>query len=128
QGVGDLFVVRVAGNVVGEIELDSIEYAITQLHTALIVVLGHGNCGAVSAVLAGKAADFPALEKMITPALQGVPRDEKGALEKAIKANVQLGVQFLSQNPKLKPLLDQKEIRVVGGIYNLETGRVELLQ
>jgi carbonic anhydrase len=128
QGVGDLFVVRVAGNVIGDIEMDSIEFAVTQLHASLILILGHANCGAVTAVLSGETAGIAALARKIEPAIKGIKPNETGAIEKAIKANIQNGVQTVLHSSALKPLVEQNKIRVVGGYYNLESGKVDILQ
>lgn len=83
-GIGELFVIRVAGNVVGDIELGSIEYAVSHLHTQLVVVMGHTHCGAVSATLQGKADGHT---KSITDEISVAIGNEKNA-EKACKQNV----------------------------------------
>lgn len=128
QGVGDLFVVRDAGNIIGETELDSIEYAVLHLHAGLIVVLGHANCGAVSAVLSGHTGDIETVASLIGPFIKEIKPGEPDALEKAVKANVRGSVQTIRKSSQLKTLLEQKKLAVVGGYYNLESGRVELLK
>lgn len=128
QGLGDLFVVRVAGNVVGPVELDSIDYATAVLGSCIVVVLGHENCGAVSAVVKGQAQGIPAVAKLIEPAVQQAKK-EKGefTLEKAITTNVMMTVKWLEETPVIKDLIRQKKVQVVGAIYHFKTGEVEFL-
>jgi carbonic anhydrase len=128
QGVGDLFVVRVAGNVVGPIELDSIEFAALYLHSSLIFVLGHENCSAVTAVLNGQTKDIKTIAKLIKPAVKESRFEQGNRLENAIKDNVENGVHYLKRSPELAHLIDEKQIAVVGGYYNLKTGVVTLLK
>ena len=124
QGIGDLFIIRVAGNVVGPLEMDSIDYAAIYLHSRLIVVLGHENCGAVDAVLKGTTKDIEAVAKLIAPAV----KKAGGGLEETIKANVQQVVSQIQTSKTLKPLFDQNKLSVVGGYYNFHTGKVEFLE
>lgn len=124
QGLGDLFVVRVAGQVVGPVELDSIEYAAKYLGSSIILVLGHQSCGAVNAVLKGKTADIEDVAHLIEPALQKVKRK---TLENAIKANVKYVVDHLKTTPLIQKLMKEDQINVVGGYYSLPDGRVEVL-
>jgi carbonic anhydrase len=122
QSTGNLFVVRVAGNVAGPVELESIEFAAKVFESSIIFVLGHESCGAVKAVLNNNAKDIPAIAALIKPALR------KGEnLESAIKQNVASIVASLKNNPDLKKLLDEKKLDVVGGYYKIKTGKVELL-
>lgn len=127
QGIGDLFVVRNAGNIVGNIELDTIDYGVLHLNAGLIVVVGHQNCGAVHAVLTDNTHDIETIASMIEPSVKNIPKNEPNALEKAVKANVMANVKIIQNSPKLQSLVTQKKLRVVGGYYNLETGKVELL-
>lgn len=122
QSTGNLFVVRIAGNVTGPVELESIEFAAKVFESSIIVVLGHESCGAVQAVLNNKAKDIPAIAALIKPALR------KGEnLESAIKQNVVSIVASLKNNPDLKKLLDEKKLDVVGGYYKIKTGKIEIL-
>ena len=122
QGLGDLFIVRVAGNVVGPVELESIEYSADNLGTSLLIVLGHESCGAVTAVMKGQTKDIKDVADLIKPAIKGAPN-----LEAAIKANVRWVVAGLKKNPVLKRLLLQKKMDCIGAYYHLDTGRVEIL-
>ena len=126
-GIGDLFVVRVAGNVVGPIELDSIEFSALYLHSSLIFVKGHENCGAVTAVLEGKTKDIEAVASLIEPAVKQSKSKKGNRLENAIKDNVMNVVAQLKKTPALQKLIKDKKIEVAGGYYHFRTGEVELL-
>ena len=123
QGVGDLFVVRVAGNVIGPIELDSIDYSVRVLGSSLILVLGHESCGAVQAVMEKNTADIEQIAALIQPALK-----KSTDLEMAIKANVQYFVASLKKSPLLKRLMAERKLECVGAYYEIATGNVEILK
>jgi carbonic anhydrase len=129
-GLGDLFVVRVAGNVVANTELGSLEYGAEHLHIPLLVVLGHQHCGAVTAAVEGGEAGghINALVNLLVPAVQksrGLPGD---AVENAVKANVEMVVkQLRTSTPILSHLASQGKLRVVGAVYSLDTGKVTWL-
>lgn len=123
QGIGDLFIVRVAGNVVGAIEMASIEYSAIYLHSCLVIVLGHESCGAVKAVMAGTVKNIEPVAKLIQPAI----KDAGGDLENAIKANVRKVVEQLEKNKVLKGLITSEKLLIKGGYYNFHNGKVELL-
>ena len=135
-GVGDIFVVRIAGNVVdgtGVTVKGSTEYAIAELNVPLVVVLGHSNCGAVKAAIQHiNAKDslpgaINGLVELIKPAVlqsQGQPGDP---LENAIIQNVKNGVARLEGLPPiLAPRVKEGKVKVVGGVYDLKTGAVTL--
>src|SRR5271166_3648914 len=137
QGVGDLFVVRVAGNIVsgaGPFIKGSIEFAVAELGARLIVVLGHSACGAVKAAIAhidandtlpGAIRDLVELIRPAAAAVRGKPGDK---LDNAIKANVVKSVERLkSLDPILAGLVKKGDVKVVGAVYKLRTGVVELL-
>lgn len=123
QGAGDLFVVRVAGNVVGPVELDSIDFSVKGLGSSLIFVLGHEACGAVKAVLEKNTADIESVAALIQPAVK-----KTMDLEMAIKANVQSIVSHLKKSPLLKRFIEEKKLECVGGYYNIASGNVEILK
>jgi carbonic anhydrase len=128
EGLGDLFVVRVAGNVVGKIELESIEYSALYLGSKIILVLSHENCGAVDAVLQNKASNIESIAKFIEPAIQKAKEYEtKNVLKQAIIANALNMKNFLEKSPKIEQLIKEKKIEVQAAYYNLETGLVELI-
>ena len=130
QGLGDLFVVRVAGNVVSDTELGSLEYGAEHLHVPLLVVLGHQHCGAVTAAVEGGEADghIDALTNLLRPAVEktrGLPGDP---VDNAMKANVEMVVkQLRTSTPVLAKLVSQGKLKVVGAIYSLDTGQVTWL-
>ncbi|MGH9357602.1 MAG: carbonic anhydrase [Terriglobia bacterium] len=137
QGIGDLFVVRVAGNYVtgaGASVKGSIEYGVAELGAPLIMVLGHSQCGAVKAamkstdthtVLPGSIND---LVSSIKPAVLAVGGKPGNPLENAIQANVQGGVEALKMlQPILAPRVAKGELKVVGAMYELSSGKVTLL-
>lgn len=127
QGLGDLFVVRVAGNVATDTEIGSLEYGAVHLHIPLLVVLGHESCGAVTAAVQGGEAEghIAALVNLIKPAVdksRGMPGDP---VANAVRVNVQMVVQQLrSSTPVLSELVAQGKLKIVGGVYSLETGKV----
>lgn len=128
QGLGDLFVVRVAGNVVGPLELDSVEFSALYLGSAIIMVLGHENCGAVSAVLQNKTQEIEAVAELIEPAvIKSRTIKDGNPLENAVKTNVMMVVNQLKLAPVIKKLIQEKKIEVVGGYYHLGSGKVELI-
>lgn len=122
QGLGDLFIVRVAGNVVGPIGQDSIDYSVSYLGSSLVMVLGHEACGAVTAVVKGKTEDIENIAKLVKPAVKNIQN-----IEQAIKANVRWTVSQLKENSLIKELMAEGKIDVVGGYYHLGTGQVEIL-
>ena len=127
RGLGDLFVVRVAGNVPEPAGMESLKYAVDHLGPRLIIVLGHRNCGAVKAAVSGHTDEFPVIDKSILPAViktKGMPGD---ATENATLENVRIGVQQLSKWAPFATLIASGKLKIVGGIYNLHTGKVTLL-
>jgi carbonic anhydrase len=123
QGVGDLFVVRVAGNVVGPIELDSIDYSVRVLGASLILIVGHEMCGAVNAVMEKNTADIEQIAALIQPAVK-----KAQDLESAIKANVRYSVANLKKSPLLKRLVAEKKLECVGAYYKISEGTIEILR
>ena len=132
EGLGDLFIVRVAGNVLNDEGLGSIEYGVEVLGARLIVVLGHSSCGAVDAAMKTVAAKGKApghiqsLVKAIKPVVDSTP---KADLETMTKANAKHVVDRLrSSTPILKARVDSGEVQVIGGYYTLDTGAVTFLE
>jgi carbonic anhydrase len=136
-GVGDIFVVRVAGNVIdgaGVAIKGSIEYAVAELNVPLILVLGHSGCGAVKSAikhidnsdsLPGSINGLVELIKPVVAASKGMPGDP---LENAIRKNVEAGVERLQGlEPVVAPRVKDQKVRVVGGVYDLLTGAVTLI-
>src|SRR5215813_15380050 len=127
QGLGDLFIIRVAGNVASDPEIASLEYGAEHLHIPLLVVLGHEHCGAVTAAVEGGTAPghIPALIKMLAPAVEksrGLPGD---LVENSVRTNVEMVVkQLRTSEPVLQELVHEKKLKVVGAVYSLDTGAV----
>lgn len=140
QGIGDLFIIRVAGNIVDPQGIGSVEFAVQKFSTKLIVVLGHSLCGAVNATLevlqSGGEVESPNLASIvnqISPAVKALldeepnEQQEKDALlERAMRANVRASVEALQSNSTvIKTMVDQGELAIVGADYSIETGKVE---
>lgn len=130
EGIGDLFVVRVAGNVVDDAVLGSLEYAVEHLGVELILVLGHSGCGAVKATLAGgePGTHIEKLAEAIRPAVRRVPANAKDRLAATVEANVRLGVEQLKgSKPILKPGCGSGKLEIHGAVYELSSGAVNLV-
>ena len=135
QGFGDLFVVRVAGNIVDVDVAASLEYAVDHLDTKLVVVLGHSNCGAVTATLdhlaesATEPDEIVSLLYRIEPALDGLPQDlpRQNLISLAVEKNVRFAVKRLTQIPDLRKSTRTRQVRVVGAVYDMHTGKTKWL-
>ncbi len=135
QGFGDLFVIRVAGNVVAPDVVGSIQYAVAHLKTPLILVMGHEGCGAVTAAvesLGGRGTEpkfINALIERIEPGLAKVPATLQGAdrVRAAVEANVRWSMKQLASIPEGKQRLVNQAETLAGAVYELETGRVRFL-
>lgn len=136
QGFGDLFVIRVAGNVVAPDILGSIQYAGAHLGTRLFVVLGHDGCGAVRAALeehAGRSTQagfIASVVHLIRPALQAfAPTDDLlSQLDAAVEANVRWSLRHLLEMPSARKALEQKHVKIVGAVCETRTGVVRFLE
>jgi carbonic anhydrase len=132
QGPGDLFVTRVAGNVAAPSQLGSIEFAATQLGTKLVVVLGHSNCGAVSATVDAiennQAVDSPNLRAIIDCIRPAIESLDSPTLHDAVAANVRHTVQQLRHDSTvLATMIDAGSVTIIGAEYSIESGEVEFL-
>ena len=134
QGIGDVFNARVAGNVLNDDILGSLEFACKASGSKLILVLGHSNCGAIKGAVDGvQLGHLTGLLERIKPAMAAVPdgaqsRDSKNLdfVQKVADANVRLVLkQIREQSPILREMLDQKAIGLAGGMYDLSTGQVQ---
>lgn len=125
QGIGDLFVVRVAGNVIGPLGLDSVEFALLYPKATTVLVLGHEGCAAVNAVLTGTTKDIEAVAEKIDHAL---PKDRKGlSVNDAVRANAKGVRDELLKSPVVSALVKDGSVKVYAGYYNLESGKVDIL-
>ena len=129
QGLGDLFVVRVAGNIADPFVLGSVEYAVEHLHVPLIVLLGHEKCGAVEAAL-GEEKPMGNLGKLVAEIDVGkdLPAGKEAALAAAIKNNVRHQTRLLTERSDvIKEHVATSKVRIVSGVYQLATGKVDWL-
>jgi carbonic anhydrase len=131
EGLGDLFIVRVAGNVLNDEGLGSIEYAVDILGARMILVLGHQSCGAVDAAMKTVAAKGKApghIQSLVTAIKPVIDSTPKADLDTMIKANVKHVVDALrSSKPILKAKVDSGDVQVIGGYYTLDSGAVTFL-
>lgn len=131
QGLGDLFVVRVAGNVVDKLVLGSIEYAVSHLTTPLVMILGHSECGAVTATLSDRGpaqGQIDCVAKAIQPAVDPVMDKPGNKVNNTAKANAQRMAKELRQlTPILLNSVRAGRLKVTAGYYHLSTGEVEIL-
>ena len=129
--LGDIFVIRTAGEVVDEVGLGSIEYAIEHLGTRLVVVLGHQHCGAVSAAVEGakETGDIPNVLRAILPAIEETKGQPGDPIENAVRANARnIAERLQSADPIIAPRVQSGEVKIVAAYYSLDTGQIELLK
>jgi carbonic anhydrase len=134
QGLGDLYVVRVAGNILSDMVLGSIEYAVVHLQTPLILVLGHQGCpamnAAVEAVIEGReaAGHGASLLDALRPAVEDARQQSGDVLDNAVRANVKLMLnQLRITSSILEEQLGRGVLKLAGGYHNLDTGGIELV-
>ncbi len=138
QGLGDLFVIRVAGNIVGPTQIGSVEFAADHFGTSLIVVLGHSRCGAVAATIGElqlavecRSPNLCAIVNHIRPSVaslvdSGNPRDPDALLQRAVRLNIRASADQLRHgSPILEDLIQSGRLVVVGAEYSVETGWVD---
>lgn len=138
QGLGDLFVIRVAGNIVAPSQIGSVEFAVARYGTPLVVVLGHSNCGAILATLEelrlrveDQSRNLRSIVDRIRPSVEAlletdVRHDEKALVHQSVRANIRMSANHLRHGSELLEQLIQKNgLLVVGAEYSLETGEVE---
>lgn len=131
QGLGDLFVIRVAGNIAADDELGSIEYAVEHLHTKLIMVLGHEKCGAVTAAVQGGKAEghLESLVSAIRPSVEEAGNLPGDKVHNCVVANARhVARQIRESEPVLKELIQKEGVKVVAADYALDSGRVTLIE
>ena len=123
-GIGELFVIRIAGNVLDNHQLGSIEYAAEHLGTKLIVMLGHTRCGAVASAIKGHAGGFIGYILNDIKLAIGEETDDY----KASCLNIRHGVEMIRHEFEIHPINDENGLEVIGAIYHVEDGRVEFLK
>ena len=140
QGLGDLFVIRVAGNIVAPSQIGSVEFAAARFETRLVVVLGHSQCGAIIATLEelqrpteNQSRNLAAIVDRVRPSIEGLlatdlKHDLQALVTQGVRANIRASVNHLRHGSQvLEQLIQNEGLRVVGAEYSLETGRVEFL-
>lgn len=130
QGLGDVFVIRVAGNVLDDVILGTIEYAVEHMHTPLVMVLGHDKCGAITAAVGHEPTHnhVQAILEALQPALLLAEAQEGDRISTAIDANVRYAVKTLqASEPVLLAACAAGNLRIVGARYNLDTGEVKII-
>lgn len=129
QGIGDLFDVRIAGNIATPEVTGSIEYAVVLLGTPVLMVLGHERCGAVTAVVKQEAlpGEIGSFAKAIVPAFDRVKDQPGDTVNNVVIANVQYQIEQLQQSSLLTERVRSGKLKIVGGRYDLDTGRVDIL-
>jgi len=138
QGLGDLFVIRVAGNIVAPSQVGSVEFASARFGTRLVVVLGHSQCGAITATLEelqqptqNQSKNLRSIVDRVRPSVERLletdfKHDLNALVERAIRANVGVSVDHLRHGSAiLEQLIQDEGLRVVGAEYSLETGEVD---
>jgi carbonic anhydrase len=137
QGLGDLFVIRVAGNIVAPSQVGSVEFAVSRFGTQLVVILGHSMCGAVQATLeelrrpkGPESENQESIVSRIRPSVETLLRDHDlesdGLIELAVRENIRASADHIRfDSTILRPLIENGRLLVVGAEYSLETGRVD---
>ena len=138
QGLGDLFVIRVAGNIVAPSQVGSVEFAAARFETRLVVVLGHTSCGAIQATVdelgrrsEEQSRNLRSIVDRIRPSVEpllgtSLARDREALMHEAVRANIRMSVNQLRHGSEvLEQLIDTGGLRVVGAEYSLDTGVVE---
>ena len=141
QGLGDLFVIRVAGNIVAPSQVGSVEFAASRFHTRLVVVLGHSQCGAIYATLeelrepgCNESRNLLSIVNHVRPAVEpllatSLAHDPEALVKEAVRANIRASVDHLRHgSPLLEQLIRDQGLLVVGAEYSLETGVVDFFE
>jgi carbonic anhydrase len=129
QGIGDIFDVRIAGNIATHEAIGSIEYAVVLLGSPLLMVMGHERCGAVTAAVQNESllGDISTFVKAIKPAVEKVKSQPGDAVENAVVANVQYQIEQLKRSQLLTEQVRSGKLKIVGGRYDLDTGKVTII-
>ncbi len=129
QGLGDLFVCRVAGNVATPEEKGSLEFGTLVLGAKVLMVVGHERCGAVKAAIEGGElpGQIGSLTNAIKPAVERSKNQPGDKVENAVKENVRLQIENLKKSPVISQLIQEGKMKVVGGYYDLDTGGVSMV-
>ena len=130
SSLGDIFVIRTAGNVISDFEIGSVEYGAEHLKCPLVLVLGHTNCGAVTAATEGGDAggSIQAIVDEITPSVQKAKDvGAEDVLSKAIEFNVMNSVNKVLSSDIINKLMEEGKVEVIGGVYDINTGTISII-
>jgi len=132
RGLGDIFTVRVAGNVADKVVIESLDYSVKHLGVRVVMVLGHRRCGAVIAAVDGHEGtadqDVGPMLSELRPAVEASKGKAGDPVENAVRENVALVMKNLATSQELSAMVKSGELKIVGGIYDLDTGKIEMLK
>lgn len=130
QGLGDIFVIRNAGNVLDEHAMGSIEYAVEHLGVNLVIVMGHESCGAVGAAMKEdkESPDIESIKEAIQPAIEACKKDNAYSYENVIRKHLQLVTDSVSEDKSLSEYMKKHDVKILPAYYSIQTGQVEFLQ
>jgi len=129
RGLGDIFVVRVAGNVADQVVIESLDYSVKHLGVRVVMILGHRRCGAVIAAVEGheEPGDVGPMLTELRPAVEASKGEPGDPVENAVRENVKLVMNKLATSEELAAMVKSGELKIVGGVYDLDTGKIEML-
>ena len=129
RGLGDIFVARVAGNVADQVVIDSLDYSVKHLGVRVVMILGHNRCGAVTAAVQGheEEGDVGPMLSELRPAVEASKGMPGNPVENAVRENVKFVVKKLADSPELAAMVKSGELKIVGGVYDLDTGKIEMV-
>ena len=130
RGLGDIFVVRVAGNVADQVVIESLDYSVKHLGVRVVMILGHNRCGAVTAAVAGheEEGDVGPMLTELRPAVAASKGIAGDPVENAVRENVKLVMKKIATSAELSAMVKSGELKIVGGIYDLDTGKIEMMR
>jgi carbonic anhydrase len=132
RGLGDIFTVRVAGNVADKVVIESLDYSVKHLGVRVVMVLGHRRCGAVIAAVDGHEGtadqDVGPMLSELRPAVAASKGMAGDPVENAVRENVELVMKNLATSEELSAMVKSGDLKIVGGIYDLDTGTIEMLK
>jgi carbonic anhydrase len=129
RGLGDLFVVRIAGNIATQPGIESLDYSVKHLGVRVVFILGHTKCGAVTAAVIGhdEEGDVGPMLKELQPPVAETKGEPGDPVENAIRQNVLYVMKKVANAPEFQPMIKNGELKIIGGIYDLDTGKIEIL-
>jgi carbonic anhydrase len=130
RGLGDIFVVRVAGNVADQVVIESLDYSVKHLGVRLVMILGHNRCGAVIAAVAGheEEGDVGPMLTELRPAVAASKGMSGDPVANAVRENVKLVMEKIATSEELSAMVESGELKIIGGIYDLDTGKIQMMK